>query len=101
MALLMLVTVFCYLIRGVYYAPIGEMGVPKEISAAAMAVAGCIGYSPSFWAYPLFGFLIDHFPAEKAYSLIFIIMIIFSVTGIVLTTLIGRKIIAKRQNAAI
>lgn len=100
MIILMIITVFCYLIRGVYYAPIGELGVSKEISAAAMAVAACIGYSPSFWAYPLFGFLIDRFESEKAYSLIFVVMIIFSVLGIILTTMIGRKIVAKRQNAA-
>lgn len=96
MILLLLITIFCFLIRGIYYAPIGEMGVPKEISASAMAVAGCIGYSPSFWAYPLYGFLIDTFPADKAYSMIFVVMIVFAILGIVLTTIVGKKILKNR-----
>lgn len=100
MIVLLLVAIFCCLIRGVYYAPIGEMGVPKEISAAAMAVAGCIGYSPSFWAYPLYGYLIDAFEPKKAYSMIFIVLIVFAALGILFTTLIGRRIVARRQNAA-
>ena len=45
---LILVSITCFLIRGVYYSPIGEMGVPKEMGAAAMSVASFIGYSPSF-----------------------------------------------------
>ena len=61
MALLLVISVFSGMVRSVYYAPIGEMGVPAEISAAAMAVAACIGYSPSFWAYPLYGSMIDYF----------------------------------------
>ena len=45
---LILVSITCFLIRGVYYSPIGEMGVPKEMDAAAMSVTSFIGYSPSF-----------------------------------------------------
>ena len=96
MVVLLLIAIFCFLIRGVYYAPIGEAGVPKEISAAAMAVAACIGYSPSFWAYPIYGMLIDNFPPEQAYRMIFIVIFCFAVLGVILTTLLGHRIVAKR-----
>ena len=99
MVLLLLVAIFCFLIRGVYYAPIGEMGVPTEISAAAMSVAAFIGYSPSFWAYPVYGMLIDKFAPETAYRMIFMILIVLAVLGVVLNTLIGRKVVARRASA--
>ena len=97
MILLLLVAIFCFLIRGVYYAPIGEMGVPKEYGAAAMSVAAFIGYSPSFWAYPVYGMMIDNFPAETAYNMIFVLLIALAVLGVVLNTLMGRCIVKRRQ----
>lgn len=95
---LILVSITCFLIRGVYYSPIGEMGVPKEMGAAAMSVASFIGYSPSFWAYPVYGSVIDHFPAEKAYSIIFIILIGLALLGFTLNYFIGRRIVAHRES---
>lgn len=100
MVLLLLIAIFCCLVRGVYYAPIGEMGVPKEISAAAMSVAAFIGYSPSFWAYPVYGMLIDNFESDMAYNMIFVILIVLALIGVVLNTFIGRKIVAKRSAEA-
>lgn len=95
---LILVSITCFLIRGVYYSPIGEMGVPKEMGAAAMSVASFIGYSPSFWAYPVYGSVIDHFPAEKAYSIIFIILIGLALLGFTLNYFIGKRIVAHRES---
>lgn len=94
---LILVSITCFLIRGVYYSPIGEMGVPKEMGAAAMSVASFIGYSPSFWAYPVYGSVIDHFQAEKAYNIIFIILIGLAILGFTLNYFIGRRIVAHRE----
>jgi len=96
MAGLLFIALFVYLVRGVYFAPIGEMGVPKEQSAAAMAVGSFIGYSPSFWAYPLYGLLIDTFGAEQAYRYIFMLLIVFAAIGFVLTLFMGRRIAQRR-----
>lgn len=97
MACLLVVAIFVALVRSVYYAPIGEMGVPKEMSAAAMAVAACIGYSPSFWAYPLYGYLIDSFETSTAYSIIFSVLLIMTIAGIILNTLLGKQIVKRRS----
>lgn len=95
---LILVSITCFLIRGVYYSPIGEMGVPKEMGAAAMSVASFIGYSPSFWAYPIYGAVIDKFPSEKAYSIIFIILIGLAILGFTLNFFLGKKILEQRES---
>lgn len=96
MVCLLVISIFCGMVRSVYYAPIGEMGVPEEMSAAAMAVAACIGYSPSFWAYPLYGMMIDVFQPHTAYNMIFVLLIMMSLAGVLLNTLLGRRILEHR-----
>lgn len=96
MLMLMVISVFCYLVRGVYFAPIGEANVPAEMGAAAMSVASFIGYSPSLWGYTVFGAIIDRFAPATAYSIIFTLLIGLSIIGIVMTTLLGRRIVRRR-----
>lgn len=97
MVCLLAISVFCGLVRSVYYAPIGEMGIPGEMSAAAMAVASCIGYSPSFWAFPLYGALIDNFKPETAYTMIFGVLLAMSVAGVIFNTILGKKIVEHKK----
>ncbi|MDO5746055.1 MAG: MFS transporter [Actinomycetaceae bacterium] len=97
MIVLLGIAVFCFFIRAVFWSPIGELGVPTEVGAAAMAVGSFIGYSPSFWAYPLYGWLIDTFEKATAYKIIFVILLSFAVIGFTLTTLIGKRILQRRQ----
>lgn len=47
-----------FMIRGVYYAPIGELGVAKKHSSAAMSFAITIGYFPALLAPILLGRLV-------------------------------------------
>lgn len=100
MVCLIVITLLVSLVRSVYYAPIGELGIPEEMSAAVMAIAACIGYSPSFWAYPLYGWLIDQFEAAKAYSIIFAVLLVMTFTGAILNMALGKKIVARRERIA-
>ena len=75
MGLLLLLAFLIYLGRGVYYAPIGEIGMPKDISGGAMAVASFVGYSPMFFAYAIYGYQIDNFSPEEGFDRVFSIMI--------------------------
>lgn len=97
MVILLVIAVFCFLVRGVYYAPIGEANVPPAMGAAAMSVASFIGYSPQFWGYPVFGAIIDRFEPQTAYSMIFCILIVLSLVGILMTTLLSRRIMKRRK----
>lgn len=96
MIVLMIISVFCYLVRGVYFAPIGESNVPAEMGAAAMSVASFIGYSPQLWGYTVFGAIIDNFESTTAYSIIFGLLLCLAVLGIFMTTLLGRRILKRR-----
>ena len=81
MILFVIVSIACYMLRGVYFAPIGEMGIPREISGAAMSIASIIGYSPAFWAYWLIGWFIDSFHGKQGYSYVFILMVVAAAVG--------------------
>jgi MFS family permease len=73
--LLIILQVVVYMLRGVYYAPIGESGIPKSISGSAMAVAILMIQSPMLWAFALYGYLIDKYPGAQGFMIIFTIMI--------------------------
>jgi sugar phosphate permease len=98
MIVLLSVTVLCYMLRGVYYAPIGELKMPKEISGSAMSVAAFIGYSPMFWAYATYGYMLDKYEPLQAYNRIFGIMIGFAVLGFLITFVMSRRIEKKRAS---
>lgn len=94
------VTITCYMLRGVYYAPIGELKIPKEISGSAMSVAAFIGYSPMFWAYATYGHMIDTYEPSVAYNRIFMIQIGFASLGFIVTSILAKKIEKRKAETA-
>lgn len=86
--LLIILQIVVYMLRGVYYAPIGESGIPKNISGSAMAVAILLIQSPMLWGFAVYGMIIDKFPAQKAYSYIFIIMITLYGVGFIASSIL-------------
>ncbi|MDR2480839.1 MAG: MFS transporter [Spirochaetaceae bacterium] len=107
---LSLIFIACFLMRGIYYSPIGEMNISHEMSAAAMSVASTIGYMPQCLAPVVFGAMINryvkadaagHVPdpsvAQIGYNRMLLIMFILSAAGIVSTTILGNRIIKRRQ----
>ena len=56
--LMLLASTCIFMIRGVYYAPIGELGVVKKHSSAAMSFAITIGYIPALLAPIVLGGLV-------------------------------------------
>lgn len=59
MILMLVASACCFMIRGVYYAPIGEFEIPKKHSSAAMSLAITIGYIPALLAPQIFGGIIS------------------------------------------
>ncbi|MBF8808109.1 MAG: MFS transporter [Enterococcus lacertideformus] len=81
---LFLSTIGLIMVKAVYYAPLGEFGIDNNISAAAMSLSSFLGYSPSFFAYPLIGKLLDTYPTQQAYHMLFSIMLATSGIGLVI-----------------
>ncbi|MFB3116585.1 MAG: nitrate/nitrite transporter [Gammaproteobacteria bacterium] len=91
MSVMILITISVYMLRGVYFSPIGEMHIPKAISGATMSIAAMVGYSPGFWMNTVNGYLLDRYEAEQAYVYIFSIMLLGAFAGLVCATLMSKR----------
>ncbi len=87
-----------FTMRAVFFAPINEIHVPDHISGAAMSIACIFGYSPSMFAYSLYGSMLDAHPGIAGYRMVFTTMIGFAVLGILITTILIKMI--DKQNKA-
>lgn len=79
--LLIIIPFFIYALRSVYFAPVGELGIPKDISGSAISIIAFIGYSPVFWLNYICGYLIDNFDKHSA----FLFMLLIMTTGAIVT----------------
>lgn len=84
-----------FTMRAVFFAPIDEIKVPREISGAAMSIASLIGYAPSLFAFVLYGSLLDRYPGMQGFRYVFMIMIFFAilvfVTGAILQRMVDKQ----------
>jgi predicted MFS family arabinose efflux permease len=76
--------------RAVFFAPMDEIGVPREMSGAAMALGSAIGYSPGIFCYSLYGNMLDRFAGITGYRIVFMIMIGFAILGFVVSSILVR-----------
>lgn len=86
---------FMYALRGVYYATLGEAGVPVAMTGTATGVISVIGYLPDAFMNLLIGNKLDQYPGAAGYKYIFMYMIGFAVVGIIIAVVINR--IGKRN----
>lgn len=97
MAMTLFVGVIIFSQRAIFFAPVGELGIPEEISGSAMAMASFIGYAPGMFAYALYGAILDHFKGIVGYKIVFGVMIAFAVIGFFLSSYLV-KIIEKKKS---
>ncbi|EGS3774441.1 MFS transporter [Salmonella enterica] len=74
--------------RAIFFAPMDEIGTPREFAGSAMAFGCIIGYMPSMFAYTLYGSLLDNFSGIQGYNYVFSVMVAFSLLGFVCATLL-------------
>lgn len=80
--------VFC--MRAVFFAPMEEIQVPREITGSAMALGSFIGYMPGAFLTTIYGRLLDTHPGLAGYKLVFSLMAGFAVLGFLLSTYLVR-----------
>ncbi|HIC1790770.1 TPA: MFS transporter [Escherichia coli] len=78
--------------RAIFFAPMDEIGTPREFAGSAMAFGCIIGYMPSMFAYTLYGSLLDNFSGIQGYNYVFSVMVAFSLLGFICATLLTRRI---------
>lgn len=72
--------------RAIYFAPMDEVKVPREITGAAMSLGSFIGYLPGAFMYAVYGGILDKIPGLAGYRVVFFVMAAFAVLGFVLSS---------------
>ncbi len=78
--------------RAIFFAPMDEIGTPRQYAGSAMAFGCIIGYMPSMFAYALYGYLLDNFEGIQGYNYVFTIMVIFSFCGFICASTLAHRL---------
>lgn len=89
-----------YALRGVYYATMGEAGVPVAMTATATGIISVIGYLPDTFMNLLIGDKLDKYPGPAGYKYIFIYMVVFAALAICVALVIMKMSKKKKEQKA-
>ncbi|WP_426209236.1 MFS transporter [Pseudomonas sp. TWR2-1-1] len=81
-----------FTMRGVFWAPMSEVGIPQRITGSAFGISCLIGYAPGMFAYVIYGSILDHFPGQQGYNYVFSLMSLFAVIGFMVCSLLYRVV---------
>lgn len=99
--LTLLIGVVIFSQRAIFFAPVGEINLPEEISGSAMAMASFVGYAPAMFLYSIYGNILDRFPGMVGYKMVFLSMIFFAGVGFVLSSILYKRIKLRKEKETI
>ncbi|MGN0322190.1 MAG: MFS transporter [Oliverpabstia sp.] len=92
MAITLSISAFVFSMRAIFFAPMDEVKVPRDITGSAMSIGSFVGYLPGAFMYAVYGAILDNFEGMSGYRIVFIIMAVFAVVGFFLSSYILRVI---------
>ena len=92
MAITLSISAFVFSMRAIFFAPMDEVKVPRDITGAAMSIGSFVGYLPGAFMYAVYGGILDHFEGLSGYRTVFIIMAAMAVLGFCLSCYILKTI---------
>lgn len=90
MVITLTISAFVFSMRAVFFAPMDEVKVPREITGSAMSIGSFVGYLPGAFMYAVYGNILDRFEGLAGYKIVFVLMAIFAVIGFLLSSYIVR-----------
>ena len=79
-----------YALRGIYYATMGEAGIPLALTGTATGIISVIGYLPDSYMNVMLGSFMDKNPGAAGFKYVFGSIVVFAVIGIVLALIIWK-----------
>lgn len=98
MTITLCTSAFVFSMRAIYFASMGEIQVPREITGSAMSIGSFIGYLPGAFMYAVYGNILDRFSGLTGYRIIFLMMAVFGVCGFLLSTYITGIVKKERRS---
>ncbi|MGG7079283.1 MFS transporter [Clostridium sardiniense] len=99
MAMTLSIGACVFSMRAIFFAPMAEVKVPREITGSAMSLGAFIGYLPGAFLYTVYGNVLDRNPGIEGYKIVFLIMAGFAVVGFFLSTYILSTIKKEKANS--
>lgn len=90
-----------FMLRGLYFAPVGEAGTPVSLMGAAVGLISTIAFASDTFNFVLLGNILDKNPGVAGYKMIFMYMIglfVVAFIGLMVLSKVVKK--AKATNAA-
>jgi predicted MFS family arabinose efflux permease len=71
-----LIGLMTFVLRGLYFAPVGEVGTPKRLLGAAMGFISTIAFTSDMFNFKIVGRILDNNPGIVGYKMIFIYILV-------------------------
>lgn len=97
MAITLSISALLFSMRAIFFAPMDEVKVPRDITGSAMSIGSFVGYLPGAFMYAVYGGILDKVPGVAGYRIVFLVMAGFAVVGCLLSLYILKVI--KKQRA--
>lgn len=99
MAITLSISALLFSMRAIFFAPMDEVKVPRDITGSAMSIGSFIGYLPGAFMYAVYGGILDKVSGVAGYRIVFVVMACFAVLGCLLSLYILKVI--KKQRAEV
>lgn len=97
-AIMMIVAVLMFMMRGTYYSTTNELGISIAAAGSAAGVLSLLGNFPDFYIFTLYGSMLDLFEGAAGYKAVFVLMIVHAL-GAVICAAVLYKMIKKEKKA--
>lgn len=99
MIVTLLFSLIVFTMRGVFWAPMDEVGIPEETSGTAFGIACLVGYAPGMFAFMVYGSILDANPGASGYHIVFIVLAALALVGTLVAS--GLTRVAQTRKTAI
>lgn len=93
-----LIGLMTFVLRGLYFAPVGEVGTPKRLLGAAMGLISTIAFASDMFNFKIVGRILDTNPGIGGYKMVFTYILVL--LGIAFVSLIFLKKASDKATAA-
>jgi sugar phosphate permease len=101
MIVTLLFSLIVFTMRGVFWAPMDEVGIPEETSGTAFGIACLVGYAPGMFAFIVYGAILDANPGAGGYHIVFIVLAALALVGAIVSSGLVRVARARRAAAEV
>ena len=101
MIVTLLFSLIVFTMRGVFWAPMDEVGIPEETSGTAFGIACLVGYAPGMFAFIVYGAILDANPGAGGYHIVFIVLAALALVGAIVSSGLVRVARARRAVAEV